>query len=322
MLSANTYNTGQKIAKSAIFFAGLLPFIVLLIAIFGIGVTVGTFNFIHLPVHEDGVRTFAKSVFYFEHAAREMPLDILLALVIGGSAAFGLHTNKKYSGRFYWVAAFAIILFILIGATVSSGSQELLENLFQNHTRPGEASLLGSHWYYHFLSRSVLLIIAISFGFLLRGVSGKTEKSGLSLVLIAMSIFAAISIGFSFQKTIFQAAFSDPIYLGHQARELFTHALVTVPLAFFSCALVSSEFASQKIRKNPLIAGFVLIIFASSIAAYIGTMASSGNAISMGQSGDIRVLLFPHFFEHSLGYLMVPIISTATFLTVGATSKN
>ena len=43
-----------------------------------------------LPAHEDGVRTLLNTILYFEHATRELPLDILLGLVIGGAATFAL----------------------------------------------------------------------------------------------------------------------------------------------------------------------------------------------------------------------------------------
>src|SRR5262245_18150327 len=35
-------------------------------------------------VHEDGRRTLVETILYFEHAIRELPLDVILGLAIGG----------------------------------------------------------------------------------------------------------------------------------------------------------------------------------------------------------------------------------------------
>lgn len=37
-------------------------------------------------VHEDGQHTFLETIFYFEHATRELALDAVLALAIAGAA--------------------------------------------------------------------------------------------------------------------------------------------------------------------------------------------------------------------------------------------
>ena len=38
-------------------------------------------------VHEDGSRSLLGTIFYFEHALRELPLDLLLAAAVASSAA-------------------------------------------------------------------------------------------------------------------------------------------------------------------------------------------------------------------------------------------
>src|SRR5216684_3703409 len=103
----------------------------------------------NVVVHEDGRRTLVETIFYFQHALGELPLEALLAATVAGAL---LRFRKPAAPQsFVWV----------------------------------------------------MLVAAVAVDSAAFGVS-------------AMS-------------------FTDPQYLGHQARETFTHGLVTVPLAVGTC---------------------------------------------------------------------------------------
>ena len=62
--------------------------VVLLVAFVMICVRTGSLWPWTRVVHEDGQRTLLLTIFYFEHATRELPLDVLLGIAIGGCACF------------------------------------------------------------------------------------------------------------------------------------------------------------------------------------------------------------------------------------------
>ena len=45
-------------------------------------------------VHESGDRSLVATIFFFEHAARELPLDMILGAAVAGSALFALPIGK------------------------------------------------------------------------------------------------------------------------------------------------------------------------------------------------------------------------------------
>ena len=45
------------------------------------------------------------------------------------------------------------------------------------------------------------------------------------------------------------------------------------------------------------------------LGSYVCVAALMAEAISHGQTTDLAMLIFPHYFEHSFTYLIVPIIA-------------
>ena len=210
-------------------------------------------------VHEDGQRTLLGSLFYFEHAMRELPLDLLLALAIGGSALAILPAGDRPSaqlgrrrvGGLGLVAAF-VIATITVGAAWHGGVSAVLDNLLQYHTRPGAALEWGAHWRYHLLSRLALLMLAIGVAGILRllvGGEGRAiARTGPALVASSLVAFTALTILFAAGPRSLLAPFRDPVYIGHQAREIFTHVLVTLPAAWGFCLLLARHAEHSKCR--------------------------------------------------------------------------
>lgn len=266
-----------------------------------------------LPVHEDGVHSFLGTMFYFDHAAREWPLDMLLAGSVGAAAAFGLGPARPAGAAPFWLGTAVVTLVIFLGTVLTLGAGELWLNLSQVHTRAGADLVVGAHWYYHFLSRGALLISVIALGLVARGVTGSTER-GLPVLLTGPAGFIALCAIF-YSPELMTNALRDPVYLGHQAREVFTHGLTTLPLAVAAC-LLCAPVPRGRPRRGPVLAGLGLLVLAVAMAGYVGAAAMAGDAAGQGQSQDMGVLIFPHFFEHFLGYCLVIFMAAATYVSL------
>jgi hypothetical protein len=270
-------------------------------------------------VHEDGKRTLLGTIFFFEHAARELPLDLILACAVVASArcfyprpATDGRTLSRHVRVLPAAGALVTMAVILIGAAMTAGPYGLLNNLLQMHTRPGAALEWGAHWRYHLLERLAGMLLAFAACGLHRrlldqGTSGLGQASTRPFAMV-LAVFAVASLFFGVNAK----PFTDAVYLGHQARELFTHGLVTVPLALGAClGLVAasktpagSEVEAATPRMGSVyLAGTAAIVIGAYLA--VGTLATG--ASSQAQTTDLVAVVFVHFFEHTLTYVLVPL---------------
>ena len=161
---------------------------------------------------------------------------------------------------------------------------------------------------------------AIAVGLLLRGVTSSPATSGRARarrgIVATLIAFSAISLIFALKPGLVALSLSDPVYLGHQAREVFTNALVTIPLGFFFCARAAEPPRDGGRNAQSLWTGAALLAFALAIALYIAQGALAGDALGEAQSTDMRVLIFPHFFEHAFTYVVASCVAVGTFLTL------
>ena len=113
--------------------------------------------------------------------------------------------------------------------------------------------------------------------------------------------------GFALTTLVYRArseSFLDARYLGHQAREFVTHALVTLPLALH---LVIPRTANL----NWNTAAVCLLLVAAVPALWCGVGALVSDAASQAQTTSMARIVGGHFFEHALGYLFVPLTAAA-----------
>ncbi len=164
----------------------------------------------NVVVHEDGRRTLLDTIFYFDHALGELPLDLLLSAAVAGAMLCAFPSPTANPLR----TLLAVCL--ILDAVIIAGANQRALYLFQFHTRDEQPMIYGSHWHYHFLSQTALMLLPLVF------VSVRRNR----VLITAWAVFAALTIVFG----ISTATFIDPRYLGHQSRELFTHTLVTIPL--------------------------------------------------------------------------------------------
>lgn len=280
-------------------------------------------------VHEDGRRTLIATILYFDHAARELPLDLLLAAAIAGGALYGASPASPLDGpageqerrwrRRAASASAATIAIILAGTLATGGVASLLENLAEMPTREGEPLVWGAHWRYHLLERLALMLVsfagtAIAASWVRSPIDGE-RRAGLRLFGAALAMFALATI--LFVPTI--EPFVDPRFLGHQARELLTHITVTAPLA--AGVALAMSMHGQESSRSPraavaAIAGLPLWAAVSGVAmaAYVGVGAIVLDARATAQTVGFVPLVLSHYFEHSFTYLVV---STTAVCLVG-----
>jgi hypothetical protein len=285
-------------------------------------------------VHEDGRRTLIETILYFEHATRELPLDVILGVAIGGSVSIAFPPDDQRLPRTSStrrVCALALLLaiilaIILVGTAAKGGTALVFNELLQNRTRFGVPFEFGSHWRYHLLERMAMILGSLGFGGMLRILGDRqhagNERLGLAIVAGSIGIYILLTIVFSPGWLVFLQPFRDPRYLGHQVREVLTHVLVTVPLAWGVCMLMLSSLkaaAKPRTISRPvpisttiagmMIAGSVGIL----LATYLCVAALMVGAASHGQTADPVTLIFPHFFEHSFTYLVVPMVAALVY---------
>jgi len=276
-------------------------------------------------VHESGDRTLAQTILYYEHAARELPLDIILGVAVAGSALFVLRARGATPASRHtwtWCAGLAVACTVIVGGTLWTGGLPMLfENILQYPTRPGEPLVWGGHWRYHLLSHVTL--ISSSFGLaapllLLTGRS-RGHRPGLSVFAWAVSAFVALALVFVPGSDSFRNA----VFIGHQAREVATHAIVTVPMAWSFCLFVGRDTWSDR---SPGTSSIAFPLAAAAIGAIVGVYllvaALATSAASQGQSESIAVLIFPHFFEHTFSYVVTTLTAGLVFDWVSGRSRS
>lgn len=298
-----------------------LPLATLAIAATGIAWLAGSAWPWHAVVHEDGQRTLLQTVFYFEHAARELPPDLLLAMAVAGAMRhFHPRDHTGWPGGAtarQTVVVVAVLVVILGGTWWTAGGRAVLDNLSQLHTRPGAALEWGAHWRYHLIERAVLVLTAFTTAACLRYVRGGDLRAPAAkrpgLYAVTLLLFLALTL--VFRPTT--EPFTDARFLGHQARELMTHGLVTFPLAIGACLGLATSPASRSSgdtrRARPPWLVWTSALLALAGGAFLLVASLATGATAQGQSSDLARLVFPHFAEHSLGYLLVPAVAALLY---------
>ena len=305
-----------------------VPGAVLLAAYAGICAMTGSLWPWNAVVHEDGQRTLFATVFFVEHATRELVPDMLLALAAAGSVHYFFPATIASAAATRWrvwlgLLTVATLSAIVLGTVWTDGRQALMDNLSQLHTRPGAALVWGAHWRYHFIERFALVLLAFTVTgivWILRGKPQAERPHGRArLYGLAWILFALTTVLFGVTREPFQ----DPAYLGHQLRELFTHALVTLPLALGTClALTNQPTSPERVRSRDAVWPIVLTGVIS-VASGVFLLAASilADAQSHGQTTGLAPLLFPHFAEHAAGYVLVPALAGFAYLLVRPGSR-
>jgi len=274
-------------------------------------------------VHEDMQSTLFQTVFGFEHATREIPMDLVLALTVAGSVRYfypmcpSPQSRANYLQLRRLLLALALITLgtILGGSLLTVGLAGVADNLAQLQTRPGEALQPGAHWRYHFLERVALMFMAFSLVGWIWLSSGRpasgSRGNGRRILIVTAILFVLLSMiyGFSLEP------FINPRFIGHQARELLTHAAVTLPLTIATTLALARRFAAAPGASRPQlwpILASAIIAFALGVYLMTGTLLTG--AVSLRQTPSLAAAVFPHVLEHALGYLLVTLVAGCAYL--------
>jgi hypothetical protein len=301
-----------------------IPALVLIVAFIGVCVQAGTPWPWSRVVHEDGHRTLLQTIFYFEHATRELVLDGVLALAVAGAVRYfhplprGADDPKlRQMRRRMAISALVVLVVILLGTAYSDGGRAILDNLAQYHTRENAPLVWGAHWRYHFIERFADIALAFALAGVLWLVEGRPGHDDLSpdvwLFVTALSIFAAATLIYGPSTEPFR----EPTFLGHQLRELLTHGLVTVPLAVGTCLVLARRFSTplstgRSSRSTWTIMTAVGVSVTCGVFLLVASVLTKARA--HGQKTGLGELIFPHFFEHSLGYILVAALAGYFYL--------
>lgn len=278
----------------------------------------------NVVVHEDGHRTLAQTIFYFEHATRELPLDLFLGAVVGAGAAEAMPAPSASNGRRRAVLGgllVAVIILITAATALQLGLGSVRDNLLQYHTREGAPLVWGAHWRYHLLERGPLMLLALGFWGMVRAFRPDGYRQRARAALIGCCAFIAVTAFFTLDLRALTLPFIDPRYLGHEIREIVTHGLVTLPLCVGVILLYPSKKGCFLARPRDNLAGSILLIgVAAAFVAYALIAAVGAGSASAGQSDSLITLLAPHFFEHGFTYVVTPLTAVLVYETLASRS--
>lgn len=273
----------------------------------------------NVVVHEDGARTFAATLLYYEHATRELTTDLPLAAAIGAGVWWAFAPDQPVSRMPDWNvgALAAVMLAAIVGPTLAQGGLELvLLNLGQFHTRAGAPLVFGAHWLYHLIERSSFIAITIGLAWLIRVACGrKAGGAGLKVLIGVGAAFVLATLVFAHDLGRLVQAFTDPQSLGHEAREAITHSIVTLPIGWGGCWLLQRRWLATscggpealpiKALAGPL--AWIAAGLAGCAYAVLGAMLAG--SVEHGQTTDRITLVFPHYFEHGFTYVVTPLVA-------------
>lgn len=297
-------------------------FVVLAVAWTWLALEHGSVRLWDVVVHESGRYTLKETVLYFQHFLREVPT--LLTVALFAIAAYGApavpHSHRRRALRrgpvlsLGFLLAAAMLAFAFWFVAQKHGSASAWRNLMQYHTRDDLVSY-GSHWRFHWLSTLWLGLAA--------SLSARAAARWLGAPLPsdtpAGRVISAVAWGWFFGLSLVfvptHEPFLDPRYIGHQAREILTHSLVTLPLALGLLALCLRAHGCSPTRVSsrvPISVPCVAAVFV--IPIYLGLATVLGGALAHGQtSGGLAAMVAAHFFEHLLDYVFVALLCAGAY---------
>ncbi len=264
----------------------------------------------NVVVHESGHYTLGQTVFYVRHFLREIPTVLAMALFL--ISAYGTPPARRRDGAVpaaaaLWVPALlAAGLVVAVTVTLVSldvGPREAALNFSQLYTRD-DVSAYGSHWRFHWLSTLWfgLAVPATAWvghrffrGPVPAGSAGAAGRRMAWLYFLGLTVIFGVGT----------EPFLDPRFIGHQAREIFTHAITTLPLGLGLMALVHRTLGAGPGPAPPerqLAARFIAL---AAIPAYLVAGTLLGDAMATGQTErGLAAMVAAHFFEHSLDFVL------------------
>lgn len=291
-----------------------LVFGLVVLAVSGIGILrfFGPAAFSSPTVHEAEGRSLVTVALFPGHGLRELPHVILIGLLWleGLLGPLPWRRARVILVRTLCVGAVSAVV-LLIWAAAESGWASAWLDLSQARAA---ADLIGagSHFRFHLLSDLALGALFFCAGRLFRS-NDRHERgapwfaiafTGLMLVLLAAWGAADIA---------------TPRYIGHQAREIFTHSIVTLPLLV---GLTVGRRGSLRAILQPAV--LISLAVATGITMWLGWSVLQVDILSHGANPEIPagVNLAVHNYEHLIDLAILVALSVIATRAIPARPVN
>jgi hypothetical protein len=279
------------------------PALILVAAYAWLAIDRQTANLWPVIVHESGRYTLGQTILYFHHFLREIPTIVAMSLFV--VAACGSTGSPQRVPRWLLVAPIAAVCLMagaFAAASVELGVREAILNLNQLYTRD-DLPAFGSHWRFHLHSTlwfGLAAPVVVRLGRALVGAPAPpAAASGISRA--AWIFFWTVTVAYGLGTE----PFIDPRYIGHQAREIFTHATITLPLGLGAIAFIRRAAGVSGDSGELAWPGLWRMLAVVAIPAYLALAMVMTDSMAEGQtSGGLSAMVGAHYFEHVLDYLL------------------
>ncbi|HSJ07804.1 MAG TPA: hypothetical protein VK936_13955 [Longimicrobiales bacterium] len=318
---------GRTARRTALAVCFGVPAVVMLASFAWLAADHGTPALWNVVVHESGRYTFGQTVLYFSHFLREVPTAVVYALFLlgisGGVASRPGHGSTLRRDTLGGGLALLLAGVIVAGAMILSarthGWASAFHDLAQYRTRD-DLSGYGTHWRYHWLSTLWFGFAASVAPIAARLMPGAPPlRTHPFWAPAGWAAFIGLTIVFGVSADVF----ADVRYAGHQAREILTHAPVTLLLGvgLVIAAMTRDAAAPPVPRAAPPVpraggawdgvtrAAWMKVAMVFLIPAYLAVVSVSGDVMEHGQTDlGLGAMVAAHYFEHTLDYLLVLLI--------------
>lgn len=293
-----------------------IPLSLLAGAYIWLGLVHRTWNLWGETVHESGRYTLGQTIFFFRHFLREIPIDLAMGLICA-AAVTGAHPTRQRRpmlAGLAGLAACALFALAFLRAAGEEGWGEALRDLFQFRTRDDDAAF-GAHWNFHLLSTTWFCAAATAAAALWAGQGGLVRMGGRArpLFVAAWGWVVFLTVVFGVQGEVF----TSPRYIGHQAREILTHGLITLPLTIAVLRWVGTlpspssgiQTPVERPRKMWTLLSWILVV---GIPLFlIGVFRGTDFAATAQMQSALAGVVASHVFEHLLDIALVVSVGLA-----------
>jgi hypothetical protein len=257
----------------------------------------------NVVVHESGQYTLGRTILFARHFLREIPVDAAMAVALAAAVRMVTPDGVPLPRR--WFVSISVLMAVgaIAASAVEEGWWEALRDLLQFRTRDDDTRY-GSHWRFHLLSTIWFCSAAPVLAGISSGVAGVPRASA-----DAGRLMRSAWVGVALLTGAFGVSaepFTSDRYIGHQAREILTHGLITLPLVLAICVRAARGVPARQAVPAPwplqvLNWTAVLGIPVFLVTAFGGAGLEGSAQMESGLSGVVAA----HVFEHLLDYLFV-----------------
>jgi hypothetical protein len=316
---ADAHTGGHDTGRAALAVCFGVPAAVLAAAYAWLAADHGTVALWNVVVHESGRYTFGETVFYFSHFLREVPTAVVYAfflLGISGGAAARRPPHTPGGRDVLWGGLALLLAAVLVAGAMLHASRvqgwaSALQDLAQYRTRD-DLSGYGTHWRYHWLSTLWFGFAASIVPAAARVIPGAPPlRTHRFWKPAGWAAFLGLTAVFGLSADVF----ADVRYAGHQAREILTHAPVTLLLGIGVVIAASQSVIGPPAshaaggRDGVAPATWLQTAMVLLIPAWLAVLSVGGEVMEHGQTDlGLGAMVAAHYFEHTLDYLLVLLI--------------